>query len=126
MQAVPIYISEMAPHKYRGALNIIFQLMTTLGIVLASLINYCEPLPLTTVSNAQLYLVLTSIFTLSGSLRSLKTTATMLEVERSVYRASRLGFDIMSAQVGFSLCTRCMIKTSDDAESYQVPGDQHP
>ncbi|KAK9915451.1 hypothetical protein WJX75_009367 [Coccomyxa subellipsoidea] len=39
-QAVPIYISEMAPHKYRGALNIIFQLMTTLGIVVASLINY--------------------------------------------------------------------------------------
>lgn len=42
---MPIYISEMAPHKYRGALNIIFQLMTTLGIVVASLINYCKPYP---------------------------------------------------------------------------------
>jgi len=33
----------MAPHKFRGALNIIFQLMTTLGIVVASLINYGTP-----------------------------------------------------------------------------------
>ncbi len=44
VQAVPIYISEMAPPKFRGALNIIFQLMTTLGIVVASLINYGDPI----------------------------------------------------------------------------------
>lgn len=44
VQAVPIYISEMAPPKFRGALNIIFQLMTTLGIVAASLVNYGHPI----------------------------------------------------------------------------------
>ncbi|XP_043710290.1 sugar carrier protein C-like [Telopea speciosissima] len=39
-QSVPLYLSEMAPYKYRGALNIVFQLMTTLGILFANIINY--------------------------------------------------------------------------------------
>jgi MFS family permease len=30
----------MAPYKYRGALNQLFQLATTLGILAAQLINY--------------------------------------------------------------------------------------
>ena len=38
-QAVPPYISEMAPPSMRGALNILFQLATTIGIFVASLIN---------------------------------------------------------------------------------------
>ncbi|GMH27301.1 hypothetical protein Nepgr_029144 [Nepenthes gracilis] len=39
-QAVPIYLSEMAPTHIRGALNIMFQLATTLGIFTANMINY--------------------------------------------------------------------------------------
>ncbi|KAL4277655.1 hypothetical protein AHAS_Ahas20G0328900 [Arachis hypogaea] len=39
-QSVPIYLSEMAPAKIRGALNIGFQMMITLGILGANLINY--------------------------------------------------------------------------------------
>ncbi|KAL3675009.1 hypothetical protein R1sor_024957 [Riccia sorocarpa] len=39
-QTVPLYLSEMAPTKLRGALNIMFQMATTLGILAASLINY--------------------------------------------------------------------------------------
>ncbi|GAB2210663.1 hypothetical protein Droror1_Dr00015941 [Drosera rotundifolia] len=39
-QAVPLYLSEMAPSKIRGALNILFQLATTLGIFTANMINY--------------------------------------------------------------------------------------
>lgn len=39
-QAVPVYLSEMAPYKLRGALNIGFQLFTTIGILAANLINY--------------------------------------------------------------------------------------
>ncbi|KAK9914843.1 hypothetical protein WJX75_001199 [Coccomyxa subellipsoidea] len=39
-QAVPLYLSEMAPHKIRGALNICFQLATTIGILAAQCINY--------------------------------------------------------------------------------------
>ncbi|KAJ4976340.1 hypothetical protein NE237_001446 [Protea cynaroides] len=39
-QSVPLYLSEMAPYKYRGALNIGFQLMITLGILFANVINY--------------------------------------------------------------------------------------
>ncbi|XP_039138184.1 sugar transport protein MST6-like [Dioscorea cayenensis subsp. rotundata] len=39
-QAVPVYLSEMAPPKLRGALNIGFQLCTTIGILAANLINY--------------------------------------------------------------------------------------
>ncbi|KAJ4954467.1 hypothetical protein NE237_011250 [Protea cynaroides] len=39
-QSVPLYLSEMAPYKYRGALNICFQLMITIGILFANLLNY--------------------------------------------------------------------------------------
>lgn len=39
-QAVPLYLSEMAPAKLRGGLNMMFQLATTLGIFSANMINY--------------------------------------------------------------------------------------
>ncbi|KAL0926643.1 hypothetical protein M5K25_002881 [Dendrobium thyrsiflorum] len=39
-QSVPLYLSEMAPAELRGMLNIGFQLMITIGILAASLINY--------------------------------------------------------------------------------------
>ncbi|GKV23055.1 hypothetical protein SLEP1_g32838 [Rubroshorea leprosula] len=39
-QSVPIYISEMAAFKYRGALNMMFQLSITVGILVANLLNY--------------------------------------------------------------------------------------
>lgn len=39
-QAVPLYLSEMAPSHLRGALNMMFQLATTLGIFSANKINY--------------------------------------------------------------------------------------
>ncbi|KAL6843084.1 hypothetical protein ACP4OV_026797 [Aristida adscensionis] len=39
-QSVPLYLSEMAPARLRGMLNIGFQLMTTIGILAANLINY--------------------------------------------------------------------------------------
>ncbi|KAI3952758.1 hypothetical protein MKW92_035287 [Papaver armeniacum] len=39
-QSVPLYLSEMAPAKYRGAINNGFQLSTNLGVLSANLINY--------------------------------------------------------------------------------------
>ncbi|KAK9269146.1 hypothetical protein L1049_000915 [Liquidambar formosana] len=39
-QAVPLYLSEMAPSKIRGAINQLFQLTTCLGILIANLVNY--------------------------------------------------------------------------------------
>ncbi|XP_016491712.1 sugar carrier protein C-like [Nicotiana tabacum] len=39
-QSVPVYLSEMAPFKSRGALNIMFQMSITIGILAANLINY--------------------------------------------------------------------------------------
>nr|KYP42126.1 Sugar transport protein 10 [Cajanus cajan] len=39
-QSVPVYLSEMAPANIRGALNIGFQMMITIGILIANLINY--------------------------------------------------------------------------------------
>ncbi|KDP46531.1 hypothetical protein JCGZ_08503 [Jatropha curcas] len=39
-QAVPLFISEIAPAKYRGGLNICFQLLITVGILIANVINY--------------------------------------------------------------------------------------
>ncbi|OAY69948.1 sugar carrier protein C-like [Ananas comosus] len=39
-QSVPLYLSEMAPARLRGMLNIGFQLMITIGILCANLINY--------------------------------------------------------------------------------------
>ncbi|KAK9269110.1 hypothetical protein L1049_001538 [Liquidambar formosana] len=39
-QAVPLYLSEMAPTHLRGGLNMMFQLATTLGIFSANMINY--------------------------------------------------------------------------------------
>ncbi|CAI9106929.1 OLC1v1006178C1 [Oldenlandia corymbosa var. corymbosa] len=40
IQAVPLFISEIAPAKYRGGLNICFQLLITVGILCANLVNY--------------------------------------------------------------------------------------
>ena len=40
MQAVPLYLSEMAPAKIRGAINQLFQLTTCLGIFVANFVNY--------------------------------------------------------------------------------------
>ncbi|KAH7522340.1 sugar transport protein 13 [Ziziphus jujuba] len=39
-QAVPLFLSEIAPTRIRGGLNILFQLNVTIGILLANLINY--------------------------------------------------------------------------------------
>ncbi|KAK1567092.1 hypothetical protein Q3G72_028286 [Acer saccharum] len=39
-QSVPVYLSEMAPAKIRGALNIGFQMAITIGILIANLVNY--------------------------------------------------------------------------------------
>ncbi|PIA60588.1 hypothetical protein AQUCO_00300229v1 [Aquilegia coerulea] len=39
-QSVPVYLSEMAPAKIRGALNMGFQLAITIGILVAQLVNY--------------------------------------------------------------------------------------
>ncbi|KAF9607609.1 hypothetical protein IFM89_037537 [Coptis chinensis] len=39
-EAVPVFLSEIAPIKYRGAVNIMFQLFVTIGIVCANLVNF--------------------------------------------------------------------------------------
>ncbi|AES91728.2 sugar transport protein 7 isoform X1 [Medicago truncatula] len=39
-QAIPLYLSEMAPTHFRGALNMMFQVATTFGIFTANMINY--------------------------------------------------------------------------------------
>ncbi|XP_022151700.1 sugar transport protein 12-like [Momordica charantia] len=40
IQSVPLYVSEMAPSKYRGSLNVVFQLSITIGILVANLVNF--------------------------------------------------------------------------------------
>ncbi|KAH6558213.1 hypothetical protein KP509_1Z073700 [Ceratopteris richardii] len=39
-QGVPLFLSEVAPTHLRGALNILFQLNVTIGILFANLVNY--------------------------------------------------------------------------------------
>ncbi|XP_058223586.1 sugar carrier protein C-like [Rhododendron vialii] len=39
-QSVPLYLSETAPYKYRGALNIGFQMSITIGILAANVLNF--------------------------------------------------------------------------------------
>ncbi|CAH8330133.1 unnamed protein product [Eruca vesicaria subsp. sativa] len=39
-QAVPLFLSEIAPTRIRGGLNILFQLNVTIGILFANLVNY--------------------------------------------------------------------------------------
>ncbi|BFG15367.1 hypothetical protein CerSpe_016410 [Prunus speciosa] len=39
-QAVPLFLSEIAPTRIRGGLNILFQLNITIGILFATLVNY--------------------------------------------------------------------------------------
>ncbi|XVF66687.1 hypothetical protein PTKIN_Ptkin10aG0057300 [Pterospermum kingtungense] len=39
-QAVPLFLSELAPAKLRGALNISFQFFITIGILVANMVNY--------------------------------------------------------------------------------------
>ena len=46
VQSVTVYASEIAPPKYRGGLNMLFQWFVTIGIIVAQLINYgTETLP---------------------------------------------------------------------------------
>ncbi|KAI3450298.1 hypothetical protein Pfo_006963 [Paulownia fortunei] len=40
LQAVPLFISEIAPAKYRGGLNVCFQMLITVGILIANVVNY--------------------------------------------------------------------------------------
>lgn len=40
LQAVPLYLSEIAPAHARGSLNVMFQMATTIGIWVAQWINY--------------------------------------------------------------------------------------
>lgn len=40
VQAIPLYLSEMAPMHIRGGVNSMFQLATSLGILTACLVNY--------------------------------------------------------------------------------------
>ncbi|KAL7210252.1 hypothetical protein ACSBR1_031754 [Camellia fascicularis] len=39
-QAVPVFLSEIALVQHRGAVNILFQLFVTIGILIASIVNY--------------------------------------------------------------------------------------
>ncbi|KAA8527580.1 hypothetical protein F0562_034705 [Nyssa sinensis] len=39
-EAVPVFLSEIAPVQHRGGVNILFQLFVTIGILIASLVNY--------------------------------------------------------------------------------------
>ncbi|KAF9608778.1 hypothetical protein IFM89_011399 [Coptis chinensis] len=39
-QSVPLYLSEMAPYRFRGRFNILFQLCITIGILVANIVNY--------------------------------------------------------------------------------------
>ncbi|XP_022856822.1 hexose carrier protein HEX6-like [Olea europaea var. sylvestris] len=40
-QAVPLYLSEMALSKYRGAFNMGFQICLNIGFIMATFTNYC-------------------------------------------------------------------------------------
>ncbi|CAA3007788.1 sugar transport 8-like [Olea europaea subsp. europaea] len=39
-EAVPLFLTEIAPVQHRGAVNILFQLFVTIGIFIANLVNY--------------------------------------------------------------------------------------
>ncbi|KAL2463807.1 Sugar transport protein 8 [Forsythia ovata] len=39
-ESVPLFLSEVAPMQHRGAVNILFQLFVTIGILIANLVNY--------------------------------------------------------------------------------------
>ncbi|MED6220531.1 hypothetical protein PIB30_045658 [Stylosanthes scabra] len=39
-QVVPFYVSEVTPYKYRGALNMMFQLAINIGVFVATFLNY--------------------------------------------------------------------------------------
>ena len=40
VQAIPLYLSEIAPAQYRGGLNFMFQLAISLGMLASNIINY--------------------------------------------------------------------------------------
>ncbi|CAL5416043.1 unnamed protein product [Camellia sinensis] len=39
-EAVPVFLSEIAPVQYRGAVNILFQLFVIIGILIVGIVNY--------------------------------------------------------------------------------------
>ncbi|KAK9022204.1 hypothetical protein V6N11_002488 [Hibiscus sabdariffa] len=79
-QAVPLFITEIAPPKYRGGLNICFQLLITIGILIANLVNYFT-------SNIKHYgwrislggAAVPAIFLLIGSFIIVETPASLVE-----------------------------------------------
>lgn len=40
LQSAPLYLSEMAPPRYRGAINTGFQLCVGIGVLSANLVNF--------------------------------------------------------------------------------------
>ncbi|VAH18160.1 unnamed protein product [Triticum turgidum subsp. durum] len=40
-QSIPLYLSEMAPPQYRGAINNGFELSISISILIANILNYC-------------------------------------------------------------------------------------
>ncbi|XP_022732468.1 sugar transport protein 2-like [Durio zibethinus] len=79
-QAVPLFISEIAPAKYRGGLNICFQLLITVGILVANLVNYFT-------ANIKKYgwrlslggAAVPAVILLAGSLIIVETPASLIE-----------------------------------------------
>ncbi|KAK8550848.1 hypothetical protein V6N13_119352 [Hibiscus sabdariffa] len=79
-QAVPLFITEIAPPKYRGGLNVCFQLLITIGILIANLVNYLT-------SNIKHYgwrislggAAMPAIFLLIGSFIIVETPASLVE-----------------------------------------------
>ncbi|XP_059649877.1 sugar transport protein 8-like [Cornus florida] len=39
-ESVPLFLTEIAPVQHRGAVNILFQLFVTIGILIANMVNY--------------------------------------------------------------------------------------
>lgn len=80
LQAVPLFISEIAPAKYRGGLNICFQMLITIGILFANLVNYFTSKIQTYGWRISLGIAgFPAIFLLLGSLLIVETPTSLIE-----------------------------------------------
>ncbi|KAI5649115.1 hypothetical protein M9H77_35120 [Catharanthus roseus] len=79
-ESVPLFLTEIAPIQHRGAVNILFQLFVTIGILIANLINYGTQKLHPNGWRISLGLAgIPAVFLLFGSLIITETPASLLE-----------------------------------------------
>ncbi|CAL9244493.1 unnamed protein product [Arabidopsis halleri] len=122
-QSVPLYLSEMAPAKYRGAISNGFQLCIGIGFLSANIINYETQnikhgwrISLATAAIPASILTLGSLFLPETPNSIIQTTGDVLRTERMLRRVRGTNdvqdelTDLVEASSGFDIDSNAFVK----------------